>query len=217
VGASRIVPNYISLFPRSGEVAPFAGATRNLCDRKEVTLQDQMSALAKFWVFSSTHVAAHFTGVITDDYTSEFDPFSPQFGEKFSPANLPISIKDWTGTEISACIQTNGYLRRLDLLDMGSQPAQSDRICAHDDGHMHERSGPDSRSEWQDDPRSPVQPAIQPVLLRDPVHAGANPVHGHSSSAHVCLRGAGYNNVDCAYPMPRQRSAKWMVIKSDLG
>src|SRR6266576_1759824 len=33
VGASRIVPDYISLFPQSLEVAPFAGATRNLCDR----------------------------------------------------------------------------------------------------------------------------------------------------------------------------------------
>ena len=83
------------------EVAPFAGATRHLCDRKEVTLDDQASALAKFCIFTSTHVAAHFTGVITDDFTSEFDPFSPQFGEKFSPPNLPVSIKDWTGNEIS--------------------------------------------------------------------------------------------------------------------
>jgi len=40
-------------------------------------------------------------GGITDDYTSEFDPFSPQFGEKFAPPNLPVSIKDWSGTEIS--------------------------------------------------------------------------------------------------------------------
>jgi hypothetical protein len=101
VGASRIVPDYISLFPQSLEVSPFAGATRNLCDRKEVTLQEQQAALAKFWVFTSTHAAAHFTGVITDDFTSEFDPFSPQFGEKFSPPNMPIAIKDWSGTEIS--------------------------------------------------------------------------------------------------------------------
>ena len=35
--SERIVPDYISLFPQSGEVAPFAGATRHLCDRKEVT------------------------------------------------------------------------------------------------------------------------------------------------------------------------------------
>src|SRR5207302_8246785 len=101
VGQARIVPDYISLFPQSHEVAPFAGATRNLCDRKEVTLDDQTSALAKFWVFTSAHVAAHFTGIITDDFTSEFDPFSPSFGEKFSPANLPVAIKAWNGNEIS--------------------------------------------------------------------------------------------------------------------
>ena len=38
---------------------------------------------------------------ITDDFTSEFDPFSPQFGEKFAPPDLPVSVKDWTGNEIS--------------------------------------------------------------------------------------------------------------------
>jgi hypothetical protein len=100
VGQARIVPDYISLFPQSLEVAPFAGATRNLCDRKEVTLADQASALAKFWVFSSTHVAAHFSGFILDDLSSEFDPFSPQFGEKFAVPNLPISIKDFAGNEV---------------------------------------------------------------------------------------------------------------------
>ncbi|MBV8901663.1 MAG: hypothetical protein JOY92_16305, partial [Verrucomicrobia bacterium] len=101
VGESRIVPDYISLFPGSKEVAPFAGATRNLCDRKEVTLGDQMGTTAKFYIYTSTHIASKFTGVVTDDFTSEFDPFSPQFGEKFSPPNLPVSIKDWTGAEIS--------------------------------------------------------------------------------------------------------------------
>jgi hypothetical protein len=101
VGEARIIPDYISLFPGSGEVAPFAGSKRNLCDRKEVTLTDQASALAKFYVFTSTHAAAHYAGVITDDFTSEFDPFSPQFGEKFAPPDLPISIKDWTGAEIA--------------------------------------------------------------------------------------------------------------------
>jgi len=101
VGESRIVPDYISLYPQSKQVAPFAGATRNLCDRKEVTLGDQMGAIAKFYVYTSTHLAAKFTGVITDDFTSEFDPFSPQFGEKFAPPNMPIAIKDWKGNEIS--------------------------------------------------------------------------------------------------------------------
>ena len=101
VGATRVVPDYISLFPQSGEIAPFAGASRPLCDRKEVTLTEQSSALAKFYVYSSVHIAAHFTGQITDDFTAEFDPFSPQFGEKFAPSFLPVSIKDWAGNETS--------------------------------------------------------------------------------------------------------------------
>ncbi len=96
-----MVPDYLSLFPQAKEVAPFAGATRNLCDRKEVTLGDQESEQAEFLIWTPTPIAAHFTGVITDDFTSEFDPFSPQFGEKFAPPNLPISFKDWTGNEIS--------------------------------------------------------------------------------------------------------------------
>ena len=101
VGASRIVPDYLSLFPGAQEVAPFAGAKRRLCDRKEVTLTDEMTVLAKFWVFSSTHVAAHFTGFMLDDFSSEFDPYSPQFGEKFAVPNLPVSMKDFAGNEVA--------------------------------------------------------------------------------------------------------------------
>lgn len=101
VGQARIVPDFVSLFPGSEQVAPFAGATRNLCDRKEVVLDDQSSVLAKFYIFTSTHIAGHFTGLITDDFTSEFDPFSPSFGEKFAPPYLPVSVKDWAGNEVS--------------------------------------------------------------------------------------------------------------------
>src|SRR5271165_304915 len=35
VGEMRIVPDFISLYPGSGQVSPFAGSTRPLCDRKE--------------------------------------------------------------------------------------------------------------------------------------------------------------------------------------
>ncbi len=101
VGATRIVPDWMSLFVGATQNAPFAGASRPLCDRKEVTLADQMTVLAKFYVFSSTHVAGHFTGTITNDFASEFDPFSPQFGEKFAPPNMPVSFKDFAGNEVS--------------------------------------------------------------------------------------------------------------------
>ena len=101
VGAERIVPDLNSLFPQAGQAAPFAGAKRRLCDRKEVTLDDQSSALAKFYIFSSTHIAGHFTGGITNDFASEFDPFSPQFGEKFGPPNLPVGMRDFNGNEVA--------------------------------------------------------------------------------------------------------------------
>jgi hypothetical protein len=101
VGQVRQVPDYISLFPLSQEVAPFAGAMRHLCDRKEVVLTAEASALTKFYLFSSTHVASHFTGIVLDDFTAEFDPRSPQFGEKFAPAYIPVGVRDWTGNEIN--------------------------------------------------------------------------------------------------------------------
>jgi hypothetical protein len=100
VGQERVVPDYLSIFPTSQLVAPFAGATRNLCDRKEVMLEDQRSVHAKFYIFTSAHVAAHLTGIISDDFSAEFDPFSPAWGEKFSPPNMPVSIKDWAGNEV---------------------------------------------------------------------------------------------------------------------
>src|SRR5438874_13697245 len=194
-GTTRIVPDYISLFPQSAEVAPFAGAKRNLCDRKLVTLGDQTSALAKFWVFTSAHVAAHFTGIITDDFTSEFDPFSPSWGEKFSPANLPVAIKDWTGQEVSRVYSDQwGVYNGL------------------------------TYSTWEVNPPNPTgyAPTMMVTCMNDPGTGTTpdplyNPIYSNfcyeipfmpaqtqymdtpvvPTSAYV---GAGYNNPDCAYP-----------------
>ena len=99
-GAVRQVPDYNSEFPGAGQAAPFAGAMRRLCDRKEVKLNDESSTLAKFYLFSDTHIAGHFAGLITNDFASEFDPFSPQFGEKFGPPNLPVGMRDFNGNEV---------------------------------------------------------------------------------------------------------------------
>src|SRR4029077_18822433 len=101
VGALRIVPDFMSISPESGEVAPFAGASRHLCDRKEIALNDQMESVADFFVWTKTPAASHYIGVITDDFSSEFDPAAPAFGEKFAVPNVPISIRDYNGTEIS--------------------------------------------------------------------------------------------------------------------
>jgi hypothetical protein len=101
VGEERIVPDFMSISPESGEVAPFAGATRPLCDRKEVTLEDQMQGQTDFFVWTKTPAATHFTGFILDDFSSEFDQSSPTFGEKFAIPNLPVAIKDFNGVEVS--------------------------------------------------------------------------------------------------------------------
>jgi FtsP/CotA-like multicopper oxidase with cupredoxin domain len=98
VGEYHTVADELSLFP--GEAAPFAGAARPLCDRKEVFLPDQGQAAAEFHLFTTTPIAAQFTGLALDDITVEPDPASPGFGEKWAPANLPISIRDFNGLEV---------------------------------------------------------------------------------------------------------------------
>ncbi|KAA6464599.1 choice-of-anchor D domain-containing protein [Acidobacteria bacterium AB60] len=215
VGEARIVPDYISLFPQSKQVAPFAGSTRRLCDRKEVTLGDQMGAIAKFYVYTSTHIAAKFTGGITDDYTSEFDPFSPQFGEKFAPPDLPVSVKDWAGNEISR--------------------VYADHWGAYD-GMTY--------STWEVNPPNPTgySPSMMVLCMNDPGPiAGPNGTvitdpaftPGYSqfcyelpfmpgNTAYLdtpvvptsAFAGAGYNNVDCAYPPMTPAIAE---VDSDAG
>ncbi len=195
VGQKRIVPDFISLFPHSNEVAPFAGALRPLCDRKEVTLDDQTSALAKFWVFTSAHVAAHFAGVITDDYTSEFDPFSPQFGEKFSPADLPVSIKDWTGSEISRVYADHwGAYNGLTYSTWEVNPPnptgyapQMMVTCMNDPG-----TGPA--------PDPLYNPAYADFCYEIPFMPGQTQYMDTPVVPTSAFAGAGYDNPDCNYP-----------------
>ena len=194
VGESRIVPDFISLFPQSSQVAPFAGATRNLCDRKEVTLGDQMGAIAKFYLYTSTHIASKFTGVITDDFTSEFDPFSPEFGEKFAPPDLPVSVRDWTGAEINR--------------------VYADQWGTYDGLNY---------STWEVNPPNPTgySPTMMVMCMNDP-GSGTSPDPLYNSGySNFCYElpfmpgqtgyfdtpvvptsafSAGYNHPDCAYP-----------------
>ena len=200
VGASRVVPDFISLFPLSGEVAPFAGATRNLCDRKEVDLTDQTSVLAKFWIFTSTHVAAHFTGVITDDYTSEFDPFSPQFGEKFSPPDLPISIKDFSGNEIARTYADQwGTYDGLNYSTWEVNPPNPTGYgptmmitCMNDPGPIPSPTGPIT------DPL--YNPQYSNFCYEIPFMPGQTQYMDTPVVPTSAFAGAGYNNPDCAYP-----------------
>ena len=201
VGEARIVPDYISLYPQSHQVAPFAGATRNLCDRKLVTLGDQMGAIAKFYIYTSTHIASKFTGGITDDYTSEFDPFSPQFGEKFSPPNLPVSVKDWAGNEISRVYADHwGSYDGMTYSTWEVNPPNPTGysptmmvFCMNDPGPI-----PGPGGTMITDPL--YTPGYSQFCYELPFMPGTTQYLDTPVVPTSAFAGAGYNNVDCAYP-----------------
>jgi hypothetical protein len=99
VGDPHLVPAELSLFP--GVPAFYAGQTRPLCDRKQLILSSGQNAAADFHLFTEVPRAGRLVGFILNDLANEFDPNSPNFGEKFAPPWLPISIRDYRGTEIN--------------------------------------------------------------------------------------------------------------------
>ncbi|MGB3210817.1 MAG: choice-of-anchor Q domain-containing protein [Desulforhopalus sp.] len=118
VGTPYVVGDFLTLFP--GVAAPLAGQTLNGCERKEVvvTTNDNpiigTNSAADFSLFTEVPISAHIIGFILDDTANEFDPASPQFGEKFAPPFLPVSIRDWKGVEISRTISDeNGVYNAL--------------------------------------------------------------------------------------------------------
>ncbi len=207
VGELRVVPDYLSLFPQAKEVGPFAGATRPLCDRKEVTLPSQMSVSAKFYIFTSTHIASKFTGVITDDFTSEFDPFAPQFGEKFAPPNLPISTKDYLGNEISRVYSDHFGL--YDGLTFSSWEVNPPNItgysptmmvqCMNDPGPiMDTNASSPTFGQLINDPL--YNPAYSDFCYEEAYMPGLTTYLDTPVVPTQAFVGAGYNNADCAYP-----------------
>jgi hypothetical protein len=219
VGEMRVVPDYLSEFPQNLEVAPFAGATRPLCDRKEVTLADQASVSAKFYIFTTAHIAAKFTGVITDDFTSEFDPFSPQFGEKFSPTNMPVSTKDYLGNELSRVYADHwGTYESMSFSSWDVNPPNITGFgpsmmvqCMNDAGPIL-----DTRPTIPD-PNNPAASIANPTLgqmIPDPLYDPAYSQFCYEEPYMPGLTtyldtpvvptqafvGAAYNNADCAYP-----------------
>src|SRR5262249_49531233 len=125
----------------------------------------------------------------------EFDPFSPQFGEKFSPPNMPVSIKDWTGTEISRVYtdqwgtyngltystwevnppNPTGYAPQMMVTcmnDAGAGPTPDPLFTAHYSQFCYEIPFMPGQTQYMDTPVVPTSG----------------------------FAGAGYNNPDCAYP-----------------
>jgi hypothetical protein len=106
VGDALPVPQYLNLFsdqmvPNPAYDPANPAKTWNKCDRKKVVVAQGMNTPADFHLFTEVPVAGHIVGMILDDTANEFDPNAPTFGEKHAPAWLPVSIRDWTGREIS--------------------------------------------------------------------------------------------------------------------
>jgi hypothetical protein len=207
VGEMRTVPDYLTLFPQVKEAGPFAGAIRPLCDRKEVTLANQMSVSAKFYIFTSTHIAAKYSGVITDDFTSEFDPFAPMFGEKFSPPNLPVSTRDFLGNEISRVYSDHwGIFNGLTFSSWEVNPpnitgySPSMMInCMNDPGPIVDNNpGSPTYGQLITDPL--YNPAYSDFCYEDPYMPGLTSYLDTPVVPTQGFVGAGYNNPDCGYP-----------------
>ena len=105
VGDPLPVPQYLNLFragrcptrPTTGQ----PGQTWTCATARRSTSRQGKNAPADFFLFTEVPVAGHIVGFILDDTANEFDPNAPTFGEKHAPPWLPVSIRDWTGREIS--------------------------------------------------------------------------------------------------------------------
>ncbi|WAK01104.1 hypothetical protein [Methylobacter sp. YRD-M1] len=110
VGDAHVVPPFLSLATKDGsgnadqviaaysdKTAPFAGQTRPLCDLREVPLSAAQNAAADFFLKTDVPIVANVAGGILNDLANEFNPNTPNFGEKYAPPHLPVAFYDWNG------------------------------------------------------------------------------------------------------------------------
>ncbi len=218
VGNLHRVPDYLSLFPAAQQVAPFAGMDRPLCDRKLVTVGDQMQASANFFVFTEVPVASNNTGIILDDASSEFNQAAPDFGEKASVPFVPVSTKDFNGREISRAYsdQWGAYNMMLPSSWLVNPPTPSGYgpnmliNCMNDPGPI---PATNALGQWIDVNGNVVTTPAQAKQITDPQY---NPAYSNfcytnpfmpSQTTYldtpvlpIAAFAAGYNPTDCAYP-----------------
>ena len=114
VGDPHVVPDNLALFP--GIQTFYAGATRPLCDRKQVRLNAGTNAAADFHLFTEVPKAGRFVGLLTNDVTNTFAPSvggvpNPRVGSKQAAPWIPIGFQDYQGNEIARIYsdQFGGY------------------------------------------------------------------------------------------------------------
>ena len=218
VGSLHRVPDFLSLFPQAQQVSPFAGMDRPLCDRKLVTLNDQMQAGTNFFVFTEVPVAANNTGIILDDASSEFNQAAPDFGEKASVPFVPVSTKDFNGREISRTYsdQWGAYNMMLPSSWLVNPPTPSGYgpnmliNCMNDPGPIPRTN---ALGQYVNAAGAVVPTAALAEKITDPQY---NPAYSNfcytnpfmpSQTTYldtpvlpIAAFAAGYNPTDCAYP-----------------
>ena len=157
--------------------------------------------------------------MITNDLTSEFDPFSPQFGEKFSPPNLPVATKDYLGNELSRVY--SDHWGTYESVNFSSWDVNPPNITGFSPSMMIQcmnDAGPilDTRATIPD-PNNPGASITNPTLgqmIPDPLYNAAYSQFCYEEpympglTAYLdtpvvptqAFVGAAYNNADCAYP-----------------
>ena len=205
VGALHRVPDYLSIFPQAAQVAPFAGMDRALCDKKLVKLGDQMQAGTNFFLFTATPVAANATGIILDDTTSEYNAYSPDFGEKASVPFIPVSTKDFAGHEVSRTYsdQWGAYNLMLPSSWLVNPPTPSGYgpnmlvNCINDPGPIPEVVNGVATGRMITDPA--YNPSYSNFCYTNPFMPG-QATYLDTPVVPIASFAAGYLPPDCAYP-----------------
>jgi hypothetical protein len=206
VGDLHRVPDFLNLFPAAQQYAPFAGQDRPLCNRKEVSLEDQMQANADFQVFTPAPIAAHFTGMILNDAAAEFNQVSPSFGEKEALPNAPVSIKDFNGIEIQRVYtdkwgQFNGLTPSTWEANVPNPSGYSPNMlitCMNDPGPIKD-TNPSSPTFGQMITDPMYNPMYSNFCYTWPFMPGIT-TYLDTPVLPVAAFAAKYNPVDCAYP-----------------
>lgn len=202
VGNLRTVPDYLSLYPGAQQAAPFAGASRHLCDRRELTLDNQMQAQTDFFMFTPTPISSRFTGMILDDLASEFNAAAPDFGEKFAVPFVPVSFRDFNGVEVSRVYADqfgmfNGLIYSTFDVNPPNPTGYAPNMmitCMNDPGPI---ADPNHPGQMITDPM--YNPNYSNFCYTWPFMPG-NESYMDTPVLPVAAYASGYNPPDCAYP-----------------
>ena len=97
---------------------------------------------------------------------TEFNYLAPNFGEKYSPPHLPVSVRDWTDREITRVYSDQfGSYNFLVPSSLHDQPAVPVGRDAQHDGGVHEPPGADHEDRRQ--PTAPTGRQLDPYFNRN--------------------------------------------------